>query len=209
VSAEYYFANGGIASVAGFYKDVNGFIFTQQTIENNVTLNGSTYAKVTTNTPVNARNGSIKGVELNLQDKLTFLPSPFDGFGGGVSATFVDSGINVVGRPQKLKFVGQADKVFSAYGFYQKGPFEIVATYAWADNILTTIGATAFNDLYDKSYGRVDVKANYRISPNLTLFVEAQNLNDEPLGEFQGNPQMVTRSEVYGRTGYVGVSFNW
>jgi TonB-dependent receptor len=209
VSAEYYFANGGIASVAGFYKDVNGFIVTQQTIENNVTLNGTTYAKVTTNTPINARNGTIKGVELNLQDKLTFLPSPFDGFGGGVSATFVDSGINVPGRPQKLKFVGQADKVFSAYGFYQKGPFEIVATYAWADNILTTIGATAFNDLYDKSYGRVDVKANYRVTPNINLFVEAQNLNDEPLGEFQGNPQMVTRSEVYGRTGYVGVSFNW
>src|SRR5262249_22752858 len=148
-----------------------------QTIENNVTLNGATYAKVTTTTPQNAREGTIKGVEMNLQDKLTFLPDPFDGLRGGVSATFVDSGIKVAARTQKLKFVGQADKVFRAYGFYQKGPFEFVVTYAWADNILTTIGATAYNDLYDKNYGRVDVKAGYRVTPHINLFVELQNLN--------------------------------
>lgn len=209
LSAEYYFEEGGIASVAGFYKSIDGFIFQERIVQNNVTFEGVQYNSLTTTTPRNANNGKIKGLEFNYQQQFKFLPGAFGGLGLGASLTVVDSHLTVAGRPDKVKFVGQADKIYSLIGFYSRGPVEVVATYAWADNILFTLGAAPINDLYDENYGRLDVKASYRLTDNISLFVELQNLNDEPLGEFQGKPDYVTRKEIYGRTGYVGATVKW
>lgn len=209
VSLEYYLADGGIASIAGFYKDVRGFIYREVITQNNVTFEGTQYNSLVTTTPRNADKGNIKGAEFNYQQRMTFLPGPLSGLGVGVSMTVVGSGITVRTRTDKLPFVGQADKVYSLIGFYNYGPVELVATYAWADNILVAVGGTANDDIYDENYGRLDLKASYRITDNLSMFMEAQNLNQEPLGEFQNRPSYTTRKEIYGRTGYVGMTYKW
>lgn len=209
LSLEYYLADGGIVSAAGFYKDVRGFIFREVITQNNVDFEGARYNSLVTTTPRNADKGHIKGVEFNYQQRMTFLPGPLEGLGVGASLTLVDSGIKVRTRTDKLPFVGQADRVYSLIGFYNYGPVEVVATYAWADNILTLIGGNADADIYDENYGRLDMKASYRLTDNLSVFVEAQNLNDEPLGEFQGRETWTTRKEIYGRTGYVGLTYKW
>lgn len=209
LSAEYYLPNNGILSAAGFYKDVDGFIFNEVVSATNVTVDGLLYDRLVTTTPRNANKGKIRGVEFAYQQQFAFLPGPFDGLGFQGSMTIVDSSIAVAGRPDKLPFLGQADRVYSLTGFYQYGPFEAALSYDWADDILVAIGANADGDFYDRHYGRLDFKANYRVTENITLFLELLNLNDEPLGEFQGNPDQITRREMYGRQGFAGVSVRW
>lgn len=209
LSLEYYLPNSGLISVAGFYKEVDGFIFEQSITQTNVTFESQFYDRLVTENKLNANKGKIKGVELGYQQPWAFLPAPFNGFGTGVSATLVDSSIKLPGRTDETPFVGQADTIYSLSAFYQYGPFEAVLSYDWADDILVTPGAAPAGDFYDKDYGRIDLKANYRLTESISLFVELLNLNDEPLGEFQGKEEWVTRREFYGRQAYVGATVTW
>ena len=209
ISLEYYLANSGIISLAGFYKEVDGFIFEERITQTNVTLDGLFYDRLTTDIKRNANNGKIKGLELGYQQQWTFLPAPFNGLGAGASATLVDSAITLPGRTDETSFIGQADTIYSLSAFYQYGPFETVLSYDWADVILVAPGAAPAGDFYDKSYGRLDLKANYRLTENISVFAELLNLNDAPLGEFQGKKEWVTRREFYGRQGFVGMTVKW
>jgi TonB-dependent receptor len=209
VSAEYYFAQAAILSAAGFYKDVDDFIFSEVITQTNITFEGQIYDRLVTTTPRNAESGKIKGVEFNYQQQWTFLPAPFDGLGGGASLTLVDSSIRAPGRSDKLPFVRQADRVYSLNGFYQLGPFEAVLSYDWADDILVQVGANKDGDIYDKSYGRLDFRTSYSITENLNVFFDVLNINNAPLGEFQGRKTWITRREIYGRSAFFGATAKW
>jgi len=209
LSLEYYLDNGGIISAAGFYKEIDQFIFDEIVTQNDVTFEGQFYDTLVITTPLNAEKGKIKGVELNYQQQWSFLPGALSGLGGGASVTFVNSSIRARGRDDKIPFIGQADMVYTATLFYQYGPFEAVASMDWADDILVALGDDAANDFYDKSYGRLDVRTAYRITEHVSLFLDLLNLNDAALGEFQGTKDWVTRSETYGKSATFGATVKW
>lgn len=209
LSLEYYLPNSGIISLAGFYKEVDGFIFEERITQTNVTFESQFYDRIVFINNRNANKGKIKGVEFGYQQQFAFLPAPFDGLGTGISATLVDSKINLPGRTDVTSFIGQADTIYSLSAFYQYGPFEAVLSYDWADDILVAPGASPAGDFYDKDYGRLDLKANYRITANISVFAELLNLNDRPLGEFQGKEEWLTRREFYGRQAFVGATVKW
>ncbi len=209
LSVEYYLGDTGIISAAAFYKDVSGFIINQNEVLTNTSFQGRDYAQLTINTPINANDGKIKGIEFNYQDVWSFLPGPFNGLGGGASLTLVDSELDVAGRADKVPFAGQADTVYSVFMFYQWDAFEASVSYDWADDILVGIGGTADQDFYDLNYGRWDFKASYQVTDNYGVFLEVQNINDAALGEYQNREDWITRREVYGMTGYVGATLRF
>jgi len=204
LSVEYYLGDTGILSAAAFYKDVEGFIVSQTETLTDVTFQDRFYSTLDISTPQNANDGEILGVEFNYQDVWSFLPGPLSGLGGGASLTLVDSEIEVSGRTDKLPFFRQADTVYSVFLFYQWEGLEMNLSYDWADDILVDIGGNTDLDVYDRNYGRLDFKASYQLNENYGLFLELQNINNEPLGEYQGRSEWLTRSEIYGITGYVG-----
>ena len=206
LSFEYYLDQGGIISVAGFYKEVDGFIVDQSIEQTGITFGGRTYSEFTTTTPINANKGEILGVEFNYQQQLSFLPGLFSGLGLGASFTLVDSEIEIDGRDEKLPFVRQADTLYSLLLFYQWEGLEASLSYDWADDILVDVGGNADNDFYDDDYGRLDFKASYQINDNYGVFLELQNLNNEVLGEYQSTSDQITRQEYYGITGYIGAT---
>lgn len=208
LSVEYYIGTTGLISLAGFYKDIDGFIATRTAVTLDTSFEGQTVERLSVSQPINAEKGEIKGVEFGYQQLFSFLPAPFDGLGVNGSLTLVDSSTKFPGRDDELPFIRQADTTYSLSVFYNKGPLEVYGTYSWTDDILVELGGDVDGDIYDKAYGRLDMRGSYQITSNFQLFVEAINLNNAPLGEFIGpkSNNWVTRSEVYGRRFTIGLS---
>lgn len=120
LTAEYYFASGGMIHVAGFWKNIRNFISTTQAaVPTSFTATWAGLAnpgmwqpgdptKATMCTgPASAMNctvtasvtqyfneseaARIDGFEIGVQKYLSFLPDPFDGFGVDFNFTYIDS----------------------------------------------------------------------------------------------------------------------
>ena len=85
VLGEHYFKSNGVVSGGVFYKRLANYIyqFTYAQPINNVIYQ---YRQ-----PLNGDEATIRGVEVALQNQLTFLPSPLDGLGVYANYTFSDS----------------------------------------------------------------------------------------------------------------------
>ena len=89
----------------------------------------------------------------------------------------------------------------------QKGRWDFSGTYKYNAHFLTDYGDSRALDLDQGSFGRVDFRAQYSLTPDLKINVSGINLNDEPTTEFQGgHARQVTEYEFTGRTFFVGLS---
>ena len=65
-------------------------------------------------------------------------------------------------------------------------------------------------DIFKQGYGRLDFKMSYDFTDKFSAFFEWQNINDEPLEEFQGGVKAWnTQIETYGQTMTLGVRANF
>jgi len=215
LSLEYYLGQTGILSGAVFYKDIDNFIFgfTNQcdTISGGDTsceFEGVSYDVFTFSSVENAESAKISGVEVNYQQGLDFLPAPFSGLGIGISAALIESEFQIRGRDFEQTLLEQPDWTTSFMVYYQTERFE--ATLAIDDSseyLDDVVGDDGTEDIFKEGYGRLDFKASYQFGDSLTAFLEWQNINDEPLEEFQGGVRRWnTQIETYGQTIMVGLS---
>lgn len=209
LSAEWYFARGGMISAGAFWKKIKDPIFTFEDTETNVTVEGRTYRTLGYEQPRNAEEGEIKGLELAYQQQFTFLPGLWSGFGVAANVTFTDSSLTVPGRGE-LPFPAQSDLLYGAQLFYQKGRLEAALSYHHTGRAVQGLGGDDEADTYDDDYRRLDAKISYALTDRIQLFADLQNLNDEVLREYQaGRRDWLTNYERYGRTYYLGVSARW
>ncbi len=103
-SVEWYFAKGGVLSLAGYKKTITGraLRLTQQVPFSSLGIPSSIFTQnlqielaanpetlVELRTPVNLEKYSLQGLEIAYQQQFSFLPAPFDGFGALASFTRV------------------------------------------------------------------------------------------------------------------------
>lgn len=213
-AAEYYLSASGILSVGIFHKRIDNPIYSRGDLLENVTFEGRTFERLSTSRPENAESGEITGVEFNLQQQFTALPSPFDGLGVSLNHTIVDSEVQITsdptqGRTDKLPFFKQADTISNFALFYEKYRVSVRVAVSRTGDYLTGISGTPGGqfDSYRTQRTLWDAKATYRLSDRWRLFGEWQNLNDEPLANYSGNSARVTAYEAYDWTVNFGV--NW
>ncbi len=210
LSFEFY-PRDGVISAALFHKKIKNEIFTLSSVE--AIDVGRGVEDVLISEPRNAETATIKGLELNLQQALTFLPSPFDGLGVSANATFLDTKFTFLTSvgPRVTGLFLQPDTVWNASVYYQKGKFEGRVSYNYIGGFLETINDTIPNaDQYWKSRGTLDANISYRVTPNLTLYAEGQNLTDQGRRELVGPDQaFLQESAEYGRTFWFGVAANF
>lgn len=210
LSFEFY-PKDGVISAALFHKKIKNEIFTLSNVE---TLDvGRGPEDVLVSEPRNAQSATIRGLELNLQQALTFLPNPFDGLGISANATFLDTKFTFLTSvgPRVTGLFLQPDTVWNASVYYQKGKFEGRLSYNYIGGFLETINDTIPNaDQYWKDRGTLDANISYRLMPRLTLYAEAQNLTDKGRREVVGPDQAyLQESAEYGRTFWFGVTANF
>lgn len=205
-SAEYYFGRGSLLAIGAFAKRVRNPIFTQETLQTDVSFANRQFERLTTTQPLNADEGTIRGIEAAYQQQFTFLPGWLSGLGVELNATVVESTLRLPdGR--KSTFPSQSDLLFGGQLFYQKNGFEASIAYHHTGKSLIAVGGEDYQDQYNDDLRRLDAKASFAVLPNLNLFFEAQNLTDEPTRQYQWDrADWLIQNERYGRTYYVGVT---
>jgi TonB-dependent receptor len=195
VSFEWYPYPEALFSIAFFQKDIESFIQRLRTL---VPYSATGYPDSllppgVANTElfdvtsfVNTPGGDLRGFEVTLQTPFTFLPAPFEGFGGQLSYTDIDSSVSYVLATTigagyvEAPLVGQSPKSISATLYYENGPFEARVSAVSRDEYLTLVPAQSGNDVEGKAdILNVDFSASYDLSDNFSITFEALNLTDQ------------------------------
>lgn len=210
LAGEFYIGRKGIISVAGFYKTIENPIYSATTVQSG-TFAGQDLIDAQVTMPVNADSAFVKGVEINAQTELSFLPSPLDGFSVGGSITFVKSRAKgIPGRgDERLPLASQSNRVASAFLSYEKGGLSARIAYTYRSAYLLEPGEDRDTDLYVGAFNQWDARIGYDIVKHVTIFLEGSNLNDEPYRVFQGIPSRIDEVERYGYSVKTGVQFKF
>jgi TonB-dependent receptor len=209
MAGEWYFAPGGLLSLGAFAKFIKNPIFTQTSILTDTTYMGQSYSRVELSRTQNAEEGEIVGLEAAYQQQFTFLPGLLSGLGVNLNVTVIDARLRMPGRGN-IRLPEQSKLLWGAQAFYQKGRVEASVAYHHTGRALIAAGDEELTDAYNDDLRRLDAKVSVGLTRNLRVFAEGQNLTDEPTRQYQaGIRDWVTQNERYGRTFYVGASFNW
>jgi TonB-dependent receptor len=205
MSIEYYLQPSGVIAAGVFYKDIDNPIFTRIQQLEEVDFEGRFYEELEIIQPQNADNGEILGLEINYQQAFTMLPAPFDGLGVSLGYTYSDSEATVFDRDEKVPFFLQSEHVANLALFYERGPLGLRLGYSYKSEYLDALGDSPETDLYVDDHGQLDFKASYDFGEMVTVFLQGQNLNDEPLRFYSGDKSRLAENEIYSWNAMLGV----
>ncbi|HEY4370142.1 MAG TPA: TonB-dependent receptor [Steroidobacteraceae bacterium] len=219
LGVEWYFDQGALLSAAVFYKDIKTFTQTlveQQTyissglplsLLEGTTLTGNEVFSFTR--PVNTEGGPLKGLEINYQQPLRFLPGAFSNLGVLLNYTYVDSKIDyrTSSAPNtptvENDLTGLSKNAYNGTLYYEDERFSIRASAAYRDRYLTAVPAANAPTIQDAEGTNkalnVDMSASYNINDHLTVTLEGLNLTDEFNDQFIDT--QTDRVVVYTHTG--------
>ena len=178
------------------YVDENGDV-----VENRRVVVRSTY---NSDIPI-----TVTGYELAIQQKLDFLPYPYNGFGGVFNFTKIE-----LDEGDGLPMTNIAPYSYNLIGYYENDGASIRLAYNWQDEKLLSVGGnTSFlgsEARTQTSGGRLDLSASYNFGKGLKVNLQAYNLNDRQEYEYiGGNDQAISRIRYAGRTYSVSLSYNF
>jgi TonB-dependent receptor len=207
LTAEYYFATGGVLSVAGFHKQIDNPIFQFRRTERDIVFEGLTFDELEFIQDRNADEATLRGVELSYAQPLVFLPGLLNGLGITVNAAFIDSDVTVPGRENdNLPFFEQSERIINLIPYYQRGPIELRVAMTHRDDYLDEIGEESFEDRYIEGRTTWDLSGKYRFRDGrLELFGQARNLTNEPEVGYQGIRSHFDLHVLTGRTFSLGL----
>ena len=185
LSAEYYFDEGALLSLAYFVKDIESFP-TSETVTLNwqeVGLPDSVLggqADIVNNSDfevrrsINGGGGKLDGYEVQYQQKLDFLPGPqwVQNFGVLANMTFVDADVNLT---------GQSDRSSNFTVYWEDEVFSARISMANRSEFTTSFNSNPNKQRYVDGTTHIDFSASYNVSENLKISIEGINLTDEPI----------------------------
>ncbi|MEL6530489.1 MAG: TonB-dependent receptor [Pseudomonadota bacterium] len=201
VSFEWYFDSLSYFSVAGFHKELGGFLEESTLPVPGVVIFPAGNGGLTEDTPVdvtfqdtrqrNGLSGSISGAEIAFQ-------KTFDnGFGGIINYTYVTSSQDnaPVGD---LGFNGFTPHTVNVTGFYENGPLSARVSYNYRDGFLVQENDVQSEPRQREAFGQVDFSASYELTDQFQIFVEGLNVLNEDTRDFS---RFRNRVLTYERTG--------
>ncbi|HWU81173.1 MAG TPA: TonB-dependent receptor [Caulobacter sp.] len=237
LSFEWYPDKETLFSVGFFQKDIKSYIQTsavtmpwaETELSNALLSNGNTADTLfTVTTQINSPGGKLKGYEISLQRPFSFLPAPFDGFGGIVNYTHVESDIQYVianptyaGNPKvqtapavmlTQPLVNLSPEAYNATLYYEKGPFKARVSASYRDPYLIQVAPSATNNndvrIKEKTLN-IDTQVSYNFS-NFTVTLEGINLTDQEDSKLDDSTRMISEEYVhYGRQFYLGLKWKF
>ena len=245
---EWYFARDALFSVAIFDKDIESF---PQTIVSEGPLssildedaiaqlrasqtNVNALAYIDAGNPFSIRQfrdapgGYIRGIEVNFQQNLTFLPAPFDGFGIQANYTHLESELNYILTPQPLlvapgPFTGASPDAFNFTIFYETSKWNARVSTAYRAEYYTQYPIASgtcdpgfcdsplVNDFVgSQATTNVDFSFRYNVNDNVSLSAEALNLTNQTSDRFAyAEDPVVTSYASTGRQFFVGLNMRF
>lgn len=202
LSIEKYIGTTGILSLGLFHKAIDGYIV------NTVSTTDPAYPDFQVTRVINGNKATVKGAEFNWQQQLAFLPAGWDGLLVGASGTWLDTDFDpgLAGRERDDFMLPRASKhVYTAHIGYEKAGFSTRVAAVYRSEYLDTLGDSAAYDIYVAPNTQLDFSLDYKITANVSVYLEAQNLLDKPLELYQGTRSRTLQMEEYGRTYALGL----
>ncbi len=202
LSVEKYIGSTGIVSLGLFHKSIDGYIV------ETVSQNDPVYDGLDVTRPINGRKATVRGAEFNWQQQLAFLPGVLDGLLAGASGTWLDTKFDagIADREGEEFMLPRASKhVYSAHIGYEKYGLSTRLAAVYRSEYLDTVGAGRAFDIYVAPNTQLDFSLDYKFTPRISMYFEAQNLLDKPLELYQGTRSRTLQMEEYGRTYAVGL----
>jgi TonB-dependent receptor len=171
---------------------------------------------------------SIKGIEVDMQANLRFLPKPFNNILLSANATFIDSEtlypfvnvatrnplppfnptINLSGfRLGKAQF--QAELISNVSIGYEKDGFSGRISMIYQDKTFTGLNTDASLDAFGIGNTRFDLAIKQKITKNIKAYFNWNNFTNTAEGSFIGNSDRPSSEDYYGYTADIGVQITF
>jgi TonB-dependent receptor len=204
--AEHYFASVGTLQAGVFYKDITDFFFTRRS-----TIPSGEYAGWELIQPDNGASASVFGVELAWQQRLSFLPGIWSGLGMYANYTWTDSDSDYGGTSNRslpledqFRHVGNVALTYDGFGFAG------LVSLNHQSDFLESISSNPEGDRYGRYRNQVDASLSQRLTQNVRLTVQLNNITNEPyIRFFPGQNGVPYENEFEGFWGTVGLRFNF
>jgi TonB-dependent receptor len=210
----------GLATLGGFYKTLDDIDYIKT-----IRLVGGEFNAFTLTEPTNGARSKVYGFEIDLQTNFRFLPSPFDGivlnanYSRIWSETFFPY-FEIVRRPPTFRATpldtvragrvpGQADHIANVSLGYEKGGFTGRISMVYQGASLRTVGQRSELDGYSNASYRWDLTVSQKIYKGTGLFLNVNNLSNQPEDAYLGRVSYPTREEFFGWTADLGFRYTF
>ena len=215
---EWYLPSGGFFSVGAYYKALDDVLFTVQSprfgsdVLNQSGIDRSGYRYTTTD---NGGSGYLTGFEVAFSqtlepfaDRLN-LPDWASGFGVRGNLTLNDSETETPdGR--KVQLPGSSDMIYNLALSYEQYGLSTRLSWQYRTKWIDSIGnGDILGDGYWDEVGRLDFKVGYSFNDNANVYLEANNLLQEPGIRYEGDRLRVSEYEEFGRRYMIGLRLNF
>ncbi|MNQ26773.1 Colicin I receptor precursor [compost metagenome] len=223
--AENYFKSVGLISGGVFYKKLHDFIYnysdSQYTSDKfaadfpeqeNPIPAGENWTFVQ---PKNGEEVDVYGFEVAFQRQLDFFESKFlKGFGIYLNYTYTQSEAKGIadedGNERKdVSLPGTAPHMFNGSLSWENKRFSARVSTNYTSDYLDELGSESYNDSYYDEQLFLDANAAFKITPNIRIFAEANNLTNQPLRYYQGVASHSKQVEYYQARYNFGLKFDF
>lgn len=209
LSLEYYIPEGGLVSLAYFYRDIDGFISIFSQLE---TIDGVDY---NINRPRSSGKGTLKGYEVGYTHFFSTLPAPLDGLGVQLNYTYIDGEISVddaSGNVFSTPPQGVAKNNGNAVLMYEGDKLFGRLAYNYRDDYIESFSVPGIQPERSsnvRAAGRLDATLGYKFTDALTVSLDGANLNDERFYNYWGHPGRARDRRDPGRTVSLYLSYKF
>ncbi len=210
--AEHYFENVGIVSGGLFYKDISDFIYTfiSQAADDSF---GAGTAGYDVFQPLNGDKAAIFGAEIAFQRQLDFLPGFARNFNLYLNYTYLNSNADGIRNEDgdertDIDLPNTAPNIFNGSLGYSDNKFTARLSANFSDSYIDEIGGSDFEDRYYDTQFFLDFNATFAINSNLRIYVDLNNITNQPLRYFQGIKERTQQIEFYGQRLTFGLKYD-
>ncbi|MFN3556262.1 MAG: TonB-dependent receptor [Bacteroidales bacterium] len=212
---ERFFSNVGIVSAGVFFKNMDQFIYNENTI-----IQGGQYDGYRLSRPENGESAYLYGIEMAWQQQLTFLPGAWSGLGIYANYSYIHSEAKIiVPEERRIRLPKQAPHIFNFALSYDRGGFSGQISYAFRDTWLHNVGGSSsapsisqvsdvFLDRFLMHSGQLDLVLSYNINANLRLFANFNNLTNQSHQHYFYDPIYPYRNSFHSWWSNFGVRYS-
>ncbi|MEO6276217.1 TonB-dependent receptor [Roseateles sp.] len=201
VSLEWYLSKTNYVSAAVFHKKVTDFLETQL-----VDVQLPQFPEIAHDTRIrNGQQGKIKGLELAGQYAFDAGSGLLQGFGVAANFTYVDASATREGGATTCGYPGLSKQSYNGSVFYEDSKFQARLSYNWCNHFSVDCGGGSTMPRTRAAYGQADASVRYNVTPLVSLYADAINLNNERMHEYANNESQFLTLEDVGRRFNVGV----
>ena len=204
---EYYPKGLGIFSFGYFSKAIDNYIYTAVLKDVTIRKGAKVYDEVVM--PVNGKDATLSGWEMNFQKNLNFLPGPLSSLSLYFNFTSTSSEADYGSEREKTTFPGQAANTGNLSFAYETSKLTARVSQSIADQYIVEVGEDKDEDIYYDPANRLDFSLSYNFNNKLSFFADVLNITNVPHVYFMGDANRPVEKEVYGSTVKIGTNYRF